>query len=249
MDRRADLVRLYSILASLEEHLGGQRTLADADGCMVWPERGVYFFFEPGEARSDTGTGPRVVRVGTHALKAGSGSSLWRRLAQHRGTTVGGGGNHRGSIFRLLVGTAIKKRDGLSEPQSWGIGNDPASAARLLGLTRQAVLTAEHALEVAVSAYIRTMPFLWLAVDDVPGPQSERGLIERNAIALLSNYEKPALDLPSTRWLGNYCDRERVRRAGLWNNNHVDEAYDPRFLRIMERYTDRVEIASARRVR
>jgi len=174
---------------------------------------------------------------------------LWQRLAQHRGTIKSGGGNHRGSIFRLLVGTAIKKRDGLSEPQSWGVGNDAAGVARLLGVTREGVLTAEHALEAAVSEYIRTMPFLWLAVDDVPGPQSERGLIERNAIALLSNYDKPALDSPSTRWLGKHCDRERVRRAGLWNNNHVDEEYDPRFFRVVERCRDRMGVAGARRAR
>ena len=38
---------------------------------MKWPARGVYFFREAGESRSDTGEGLRVVRVGTHALKAG----------------------------------------------------------------------------------------------------------------------------------------------------------------------------------
>jgi hypothetical protein len=38
---------------------------------MSWPRRGVYFFFENGEMRSETGTGPRVVRVGTHAMRSG----------------------------------------------------------------------------------------------------------------------------------------------------------------------------------
>ena len=71
---------------------------------MDWPKRGVYFFFKPGETRRD-GT-PRVVRVGTHALKTGSGTSLWDRLSKHRGNLAGrspGAGNHRGSIFRLHV--------------------------------------------------------------------------------------------------------------------------------------------------
>ena len=80
------------------------------------------------------------------------------------------------------------------------------------------------------------MPFLWLSVDDVAGPMSDRGLIERNSIALLSNYGKPAIDPPSPGWLGNDCNRERVRLSGLWNNNHVDEPYDPEFLEIMERH-------------
>ena len=34
-----------------------------------------------------------------------------------------------------------------------------------------------------------------------PGANSSRGAIERNAIALLSNYQRPVLYLPSPRWL------------------------------------------------
>ena len=74
---------------------------------MDWPRRGVYFFFEPGESRSLSGTGSRIVRLGTHALANGSRSTLWQRLSQHRGNAKGDGGNHRGSIFRLLVGVAL----------------------------------------------------------------------------------------------------------------------------------------------
>jgi hypothetical protein len=88
MDMHADLIRFYEALGSLEGHLGGKRTLAGCDGRMSWPARGVYFFFEPGEVRSDTGMGPRVVRVGTHALTASSRSSLWQRLSQHRGINL-----------------------------------------------------------------------------------------------------------------------------------------------------------------
>jgi hypothetical protein len=75
MDRHPDLVHLYAVLASLEEHLGGKRVLAKYDGRMVWPRRGVYCLFESGEARSNARIGPRVVRIGTHALKIGSGTS------------------------------------------------------------------------------------------------------------------------------------------------------------------------------
>ena len=48
MGRHADLIQFYGILSSLEEILGGKRTLAKCDGRIVWPSRGVYFFFEPG---------------------------------------------------------------------------------------------------------------------------------------------------------------------------------------------------------
>ena len=92
----------------------------------------------------------------------------------------------------------------------------------------------ELALEREVSKTIGAMAFLWLPIDDEAGPDSLRGLIERNAIALLSNFEKPALDAPSTGWLGLYCNRGRVRNSGLWNSNHVDEPYDPAFLDELE---------------
>jgi hypothetical protein len=72
--RLADLVRFYSIITTLESKIGGAKRLSDCSGRASWPQRGVYFFHEPGENRTDTGEGPRIVRVGTHALKLGSGN-------------------------------------------------------------------------------------------------------------------------------------------------------------------------------
>src|SRR4029078_990338 len=95
--RRPHLTSFYSILDALEYRLGGARRLAECTGRMSWPRRGVYFFREPGEYRSDTGEAPRIVRVGTHALRAGSATKLWTRLSQHMGQPSTGGGNHRGS--------------------------------------------------------------------------------------------------------------------------------------------------------
>lgn len=230
MARLDDLVEFYRLMDRLEMRLGGKRLLSECDGRMGWPNRGLYFFFENGETRSDTGSGLRVVRVGTHALTATSGTTLWNRLSQHRGAANGQGGNHRGSIFRLLVGNAVRARDALVGLESWGMGGDLGIAATRLNITREAVKSIEAGLEHTVSAVIGAMPFLWLEIDDPPGPQSQRGYMERNAIALLSNFEKPALDFSSIRWLGQACDRARVRESGLWNNNHVDEAYDPEFL-------------------
>ena len=88
--RIADLVRFYEILADLAYKVGTSRKLYDCSGRMIWPKRGVYFFFEGGENRSDTGDGPRVIRVGTHALSVGSRTQLWSRLSQHKGQRNGG---------------------------------------------------------------------------------------------------------------------------------------------------------------
>src|SRR5262245_49094058 len=113
------LLKFYALLDLLEAKIAGAPTLSACTGRMKWPKRGVYFFREAGECRSDTGAGPRIVRVGTHALKAGSGTELWTRLSQHKGQSGSGGGNHRGSIFRLIVGTALIGRDGHKFP-TWG---------------------------------------------------------------------------------------------------------------------------------
>jgi hypothetical protein len=154
--RLQHLIRFYSLLARLERQIGGARRLADCSGRMEWPQRGVYFFRELGENRSDTGSGPRIVRVGTHALKAGGTTTLWTRLSQHRG-------------------------------------------------------------------------------NDEPGPTSARGFIERNSIALLSNFGRAPLDPQSGDWLGHDSDRELVRKSGLWNQRHVEEPYDPGFLDLLDR--------------
>lgn len=217
------LVRFYSILDQLEQQIGGALTLADCHGRMAWPARGVYFFREAGEIRSDSGEGPRIVRVGTHALKTGGHANLWNRLSQHRGQLRSGGGNHRGSIFRLIVGTALIKRDA-HEFATSGEGS----------IASKDIRTAEVRMERTVSEVIRQMSFLWLAIEDEAGPDSLRGSIERNSIALLSNFDKHPLDPPSLHWLGKQCDRERVRKSGIWNQNHVDEKHDPAFLDELE---------------
>jgi hypothetical protein len=80
--RREHLIRFYSNIDKLERSIGGEGALAGCSGRMNWPDRGVYFFREPGERRTDTGSGQRIVRVGTHALKTGSGTKLWTRLSQ-----------------------------------------------------------------------------------------------------------------------------------------------------------------------
>ena len=201
---------------------------------MDWPQRGVYFFFERGEAQILPTEGSRVVRVGTHGLTVGSTSTLWGRLSQHRGNAQSGLGNHRGSIFRLMLGVALARRNSVALPKSWGVGSSRSQAARKLGHSPSAIKEDEATLEAMVSQYIGKMPFLWLSVPDDPGPASSRGFIERNAIALLSGFHATAMDVPSPQWLGRDSDRERVRLSGLWNSNHVDESWNPAFIEDME---------------
>jgi hypothetical protein len=234
MSRLADLSRLYDLVGLLEQRLGGMRTLATFDRFRDWPHRGVYLFFEPSEAREGRGKGLRVVRIGTHALTAGSRSTLRQRLGQHRGH-ASRGGNHRGSIFRLLIGQALMARGDVPHCSSWGVKGDASKASAALGIDRERMATAEAPVEQAVSRYIAVMPFLWLDINDEPGPNSLRGSIEKNAIALLNNHGRKPLDRPSPGWLGHSSNRPLVGGSGLWNQRHVEETYDPMFLDAFEK--------------
>jgi hypothetical protein len=100
---------------------------------------------------------------------------------------------------------------------------------------RTAAREQEAAMEMEVSKTIGAMSVIWLPVDDAPSRSSARADIEKNAIALLSNYNKQPLDFHSERWLGGDCNRRLVRDSGLWNQDHVDGFYDGEFLDRLER--------------
>jgi hypothetical protein len=84
------------------------------------------------------------------------------------------------------------------------------------------------------------MPFVWVAADDSPGPNSVRAYIERNAIGLLSRISPLGLtaDPPSSNWLGSRCQNQTVRESGLWNVKHTECRYDRSFLTCLEKYVD-----------
>jgi hypothetical protein len=228
-----DLDRFYQLLRALESLPAQGRPLRDYTGTSAWPDRGVYFFREPGELRRD-GSTPRIVRVGTHAVSANARSRLWGRLRAHRGGHDGGG-NHRGSIFRLHVGAALLQKAGSAATlPTWSIGQSAERDIR----------AGERTHEGAVSDVIGRMSVLWVDVPDEPGPGSARARIERYAIALLSNRLRP-LDPPSAGWLGRHSVRSEIRESGLWNLKHVNEAYDPSFLDELEAHVRAMKHAAS----
>lgn len=89
-------------------------------------------------------------------------------------------------------------------------------------------------MERQVSDYLRGLPFLWVNIDDEPSANSQRAYIERNTIALLSNYQRDAVDPRADDWLGKHSRSKKIRESGLWNVNHVDEAYDREVLDRLE---------------
>ncbi len=232
MNRIDGLNRLYELLDDLRARVGGYRYLGRCSGRDDWPMRGVYFFFEESENR-EIGSDLRVVRVGTHAITTGSRRTLWSRLYAHKGHVEGthpGGGNHRGSIFRWHVGGALLRSRGYPARTgaTWLLRDPPGG--------RAVVRDAEYPLERDVSTVIGTMPFLWVAVPDDPGPGSDRRFIEANCIALLSNRSRAPVDPPSQGWLGLSAENPKVRDSGLWLDKHVDDDYDLAFLSVLALY-------------
>jgi hypothetical protein len=139
------------------------------------------------------------------------------RLRQHRGLP-GRGGDHRGSIFRLHVGAAILKLTGVDLP-SWGTGLDRGTG----------VPEAEVEHERRVSRYLVELHVVTLGIADEPRPDSLRGYVERNAIALLAK-AGGEVDPPSRNELGGSARTEAVVTSGLWNVNRVVESVDARFI-------------------
>jgi hypothetical protein len=99
----------------------------------------------------------------------------------------------------------------------------------------------EYPLERRVSAFLRDQPFLWVDADDEPGPDSERAFLERNLVALLSNYDRRPVDRRRSDWLGGHARSAKIRASGLWNVEHVEESHDPAFLDAFEAAVERTD--------
>lgn len=189
------------------------------------PTHGVYFFFDETEATRFSNIIPRLVRVGTHGVSAGSTATLRNRLRTHFGTRAGQG-NHRASVFRLHVGRAIIERESLQEQfPDWGKGQS----------ANREITDREAALETKVSQYIGNLRVLAIPVLDSAGKNSMRATIERQFIAMFTEH-LCALESASANWLGKFSDKPTIKETGLWNVRDVGEPYDLKFLTLLEAY-------------
>lgn len=229
LNREAELHDQLSMTKPLLRRLAriqkGGRVFSSIARGTSWPQRGIYIILEASSGANPEMT--RVVRIGTHAVSAGSKSSLWSRLSTHRGTSEGGG-SHRSSIFRSHVGKAIIAAE--TEPQwpsSWGEGQNAPKHVR----------DEERGLEQRVSAYIGSLRVLWLDVPDDPGPGSDRAFLERNLIAI---YSRVGLLSPvlARDWLGAWSPEWRIASTGLWNLDHALAVAHASFPAVLEHYVD-----------
>ena len=174
------------------------------------PTQGVYFFFDQFEIR-DQYIQERVVRIGTHAAQANSKATIKQRIAQHKGPE-NLYGQHRNSVFRELVGYALINKNNLNF-NHWGVRKEKSN---------KHVISVEREFEKEISLYLRSLKFTILEIPGDASKDNDRAFIERNTIALLSNYERTVIDAPSCNWLGKHTGKDKIIHSGLWNSNYVD---------------------------
>ncbi|MBT1159863.1 hypothetical protein J1C56_30415 [Aminobacter anthyllidis] len=211
--RIQDLDRLYNWIG--EERIADRVFSFRELSSRSVPKRGVYIFLD-GAERNFRGAGFRVVRIGTHAVSAGSQASLRGRLRNHLGPSSQIG-NHRGSIFRLHIGIAmLEAGPGHGSLATWGEGQD----------ARPEVKSLEIAHELAVSRYLQDLEVVLLEVDDEPSKESLRAKVEMQLIALFSESMR-TIDCPGPDWLGLKSPVAQIRQSGLWNIRGIGGKYDP----------------------
>jgi len=101
--RHDAIARSYGMFAQLADRMGLhplRNILAEE-----LPKQGVYFFFDEGEQTRFSASVPRLVRIGTHGVSAGSVATLRNRLRTHLGT----GADHAQHVtFERKVGEISK---------------------------------------------------------------------------------------------------------------------------------------------
>jgi hypothetical protein len=219
--RRRAIARSYEMFSQLAARRGLHK-LRDILAEEL-PKQGVYFFFDDNEPTTFSSSIPRLVRIGTHGVSAGSVATLRNRLRTHLGTRAGAG-NHRASVFRLHVGRAIIERDLLEKDfPNWGKGQSAPKE----------ITEREAALEAKVSEYIGNLRVLFVPVLDTAGTGSMRATIERQFISMFTE-NLCALEESSPAWLGRFSDKASIRDSGLWNIRDVGSEYDPKFIPLLD---------------
>lgn len=217
--RLRDIKAFYALLA--QARLNGKVFAFQELSNQFVGKRGVYIILDPTE-KNFLGEYSRVVRIGTHAVSAGSKATLRNRLRNHLGK-ADGTGNHRGSIFRLHVGRALLGLlDKADSFPAWGIGQN----AELT--TRQQ----EEEWERKVSDYLARLEVFIIPIDDEASKDSLRAHVETQLIALFSEGLN-TIDKAGQSWLGNQSPTRMVVQSGLWNIRDVGKKYKPEGLGAM----------------
>lgn len=185
------------------------------------PKNGIYFFYEKEEIWGHGGNKPRIVRVGTH--KSGNFRS---RISEHflfeeeRKMDFDQADSKPSdrSIFRKNIGRALLNRDGDNYLEVWNIDfikrenrEEHASKRNILK---------EKEIERKITDILRNnFSFRFIAFESGADMMGKEGL-ESNLIGTLGQCSECE---PSGGWLGKYSPKPKIRKSGLWLEQHLKD--------------------------
>ncbi len=160
------------------------------------PKNGIYIKFQKGELYDNF---DRIVRVGTDRGE----NQLQSRLLQHFLAE-----NQRRSIFRKNIGRCFLNQSNDEYLKYWDL--DFTSKADKVLNSKFVDLAYELRIEKQISSYIQeNFTFCVFELNT----KSERLFWETKIIATLG---KDSLIKSSSKWLGNYSPKARIKDSGLW---------------------------------
>lgn len=166
-------------------------------------DNGLYFFYERSEVNGHD-AGLKIVRIGNHP---NADHRLVSRLRQHY---AAGPSAKNASVFRLLLGGALIRRD---NPDSPCLAPGPGKGHWEQPGEKSCPNCADY--EQRVTQYLEEhCVFRCVRIDD----RDERNRFEALLVATVAACEHCR---PSDSWLGCHAYSEAVRRSGLWNRQFV----------------------------
>jgi len=169
------------------------------------PENGIYVQFENGEKAH---SGDRIVRIGTHN---GQGN-LRQRLNEH--FEDGGRSVFRRKIGFALINKAIKEGSSFWSKEDlvdWSTG----WTKRKEKFEKRNCSDRLEEAEKITSKYIReNISFICIKVEDLEKCQK----FEARLISTVSNCNECK---KSENWLGNFCNKPKVVKSGLWQEQEL----------------------------
>jgi len=165
------------------------------------PQDGIYVLFQ----KSEIGHGAdRIVRIGTHT----GNKQLPSRLKQHFLNE-----NKDRSIFRKNIGRALLNKRNDPFLKHWEL--DLTSRKNKDKYLNKIDSDRQKEIELMVSQYLRkNFSFSVFQIED----KTKRLEIESKLISTVSLCKECK---PSSKWLGNYSPKAKIRESGLWLVNHL----------------------------
>jgi len=180
------------------------------------PDRGVYFFYEKGEHWGHGGDEARIVRIGST-----TSDDFPRRINEHfliddssvRFDLNRGKPSDR-SIFRKNIGRALLNKAHDPYLDVWEI--DFITKKKRAEFSHLRDLAKERVIEAEVTRTLReNFSFRFISLDGKDWKQTD---LEKLLIAARGGC---SLCRPSANWLGLHSSKPRIRKSGMWQEQHL----------------------------